>query len=328
MPDLTPQDSSSPLLDEALAWLVRLHSGHASENDRRAFQAWRTNSTAHRLAAQEAETLWRNLGELRSSRRPLDLPAVPAPRRSLQAGIVRATWAVAACLILFLGWFASDQLVERITIAMADHHTGVGRQLVVTLQDGSRIHLNSDSAVNVAFTDQGRTVHLLKGEAAFTVSPDVKRPFIVRSGELHTRALGTAFVVHLLRNSATVTVTEHAVHLSTSSRSGSPPLLLHEGEQASYTAETGLSQAHPVDLGPVTAWQRGKLIVETKPLAEVVDELNRYRPGRIMIINPALRSLKVTGLFDITDPDAALRMIEDTLQIHGTALTSYFVLLH
>lgn len=328
MPDLTPQDSSSPLLDEALAWLAHLHSGHASETDRRACRAWRTRSAAHDLAYHEAEALWRNLGELRSGRRSLDPTAVPAIRRSKQAGIGKVPWAIAACLILIIGWFASDQLVEWITIAMADHHTGVGRQLVVTLQDGSRIHLNSDSAVNVAFTDQGRTVHLLKGEAAFTVSPDVKRPFIVRSGELHTRALGTAFVVHLLRNSVTATVTEHAVHLSTSSGSGSPPLLLHEGEQASYTAETGLSQAHPVDLGPVTAWQRGKLIVEAKPLAEVVDELNRYRLGRIMILNSALRPLKVTGLFDITDPDAALRMIEDTLQIHGTALTSYVVLLH
>jgi len=328
MPDRTPHDSSSSLHEEALAWLVRLHSGHASESDRRAFQAWRTHSIAHRLAAQEAETLWRNLGELGSGHRSLDVPAAPVPRRSRQAGIRRAIWAIAACFLLVIGWFAPEQLVGWVTIALADHHTGVGRQQVVTLQDGSRIHLNRDSAVNVTYTDRERTVRLLKGEAAFTVSPDVLRPFLVQSGNLRSRALGTAFVVRLHQDAVTVTVTEHAVHLSPASGNDSSPLVLHEGEQASYTTKTGLSPAHPVDSRLVASWQRGKLIVETAPLAEVVDELNRYRSGHIMIVNPALRPLTVTGLFDITDPDAALRMIEDTLRLHHTALTSYLILLH
>jgi len=328
MPDRTSQNSPSSLHEEALAWLVRLHSGHASESDRHAFQAWRTHSTAHRLAAQEAEILWRNLGELGSSRRPLDFPTAPVPRRSRQASILRAIWATAACILLVIGWFAPEQLVGWFTNALADHHTGVGQQQVVTLQDGSRIHLNSDSTVNVTYTDRERTVRLLKGEAAFTVSPDARRPFLVQSGDLRSRALGTAFVVRLHQDAVTVTVTEHAVHLSTASGNDSSPLVLREGEQASYTTTAGLSPARPVDPRLIAAWQRGKLIVETTPLAEVVDELNRYRSGRIMIVNPTLRPLKVTGLFDISDPDAALRMIEDTLRIHHTALTSYLILLH
>ncbi|WHZ22177.1 MAG: hypothetical protein OJF47_001289 [Nitrospira sp.] len=328
MPDLIPHDFSSPLIDEALAWLVRIHSGQASEDDRHAFQAWQAHSADHRLAAQEAETLWREIGSLRSADRSHNPTSVPPLCRSQQVGTGKATWAIAACLILTIGWFASDGIVEWFTVTMADHHTVIGQQHVVTLPDGSHIHLNSDSAVNVVFTEQERTVHLMKGEAAFSVSPDANRPFIVRSRNLHARALGTAFIVRLHQDAVTVTVTEHTVHLSTTNRNRSSPLILREGEQTSYSAETGFSPVHPVNLSLVTAWQRGKLIVDSKPLAEVVDELNRYRPGRIMILNPALRPLKVTGLFDITDPEAALRMIADTLQIHGTALTFYVVLLH
>jgi transmembrane sensor len=83
-----------------------------------------------------------------------------------------------------------------------------------------------------------------------------------------------------------------------------------------------------IDLGKETAWQRGKVIFEAQSLATVIEELNRYRPGRIMILNPALRALKVTGLFDVADPDAALRMIQHTIPIRHTNLTPYLVLLH
>jgi transmembrane sensor len=104
--------------------------------------------------------------------------------------------------------------------------------------------------------------------------------------------------------------------------------VVRQSEQISYSAEAGLGLAHAVDANAIAAWQRGKMIFEAQPLAAVVEELNRYRAGRIMILNPALRSLNVTGVFDIGDPDATLRMIEQTLRIHDTTLTPYLVLLH
>ena len=123
-----------------------------------------------------------------------------------------------------------------------------------------------------------------------------------------------------------MTVIEHSVQVNVASAAS--PLVVHEGEQLSYSLQQGASTVRRVDLERETAWQRGKLIFESKPLTEVVAELNRYRHGRIVILNPALRPVHVTGLFDMADPDGALRMIHRTLSIHETNLSPYLVLLH
>jgi transmembrane sensor len=331
MPEFTPPDpsaTSSSLVDDALAWLVKLHSGQASDEDRQACEAWRTSSPAHNHAYVEAEALWRDIGQMRSENSAFVSASPPVIRSFKKVSARKTGWAIAASLFLMACLFSSDHLVEWFTAATADYHTAVGQQRVVRLADGSRMHLNTDTAVNVSFTDQGRDIRLLKGEAAFTVEPDVNRPFTVQSGEVQTRAIGTSFVVHFHHKIVTVTVTEHAVQVSTIAGDASTTRVVREGEQVFYTVEKGISSARSIDRLHETAWQRGKLIFEAKPLAEVVTELNRYRPGRIMIMNPALRPLKVTGLFDVADTDAALRMIQHTIPIHETTLTSYVVLLH
>ncbi|MCS6318057.1 MAG: FecR family protein [Nitrospira sp.] len=329
MPDSTPPDSPSPLLDEALAWLVRIHSGHVSDEERRACHAWRTQSSAHRVAYAEAEILWRDIGLLTN----VDRARSPDTTMSMPHGAPRRTrrmikWGMAACILLAAGWLSWGVVQERLAIASADYRTAVGQQRIVRLEDGSRLHLNTDTAVTVAFTPQQRTIRLLTGEANFTVAPENGRPFTVQSGNVNTRALGTSFLVRLQHRAVTVTVTEHAVQVSAADGRQVPAAVVRESEQISYSAESGLGPAHAVDSNVIAAWQRGKMLFESKPLAAVVDELNRYRAGRIMIVNPALRSLNVTGVFDISDPDAALRMIEQTLHIHDTTLTPYLVLLH
>ena len=329
MPDSTPPDASSPLIDEALAWLVRIHSGHASDEERLACTAWRTQSSAHQLAYTEAEILWRDIGLLPNGdcAGSADLTAsmphgtLPRARRTIK-------WGLAACVLLAAGWLSWGIVQERLDLASADYRTAVGEQRHVKLEDGSRIYLNTDTAVAVAFTPQQRTIRLLTGEASFTVTPETVRPFTVQSGDVSTRALGTSFLVQRHQDAVTVTVTEHAVQVSATDGRQVPATVVRQSEQISYSTEAGLGRAHAVDSNAIAAWQRGKMIFEAQPLAAVVEELNRYRAGRIMILNPALRSLNVTGVFDIGDPDAALRMIEQTLRIHDTTLTPYLVLLH
>jgi transmembrane sensor len=150
----------------------------------------------------------------------------------------------------------------------------------------------------------------------------------VKSGSVLTRALGTVFAIRRHSDVSTVTVMEHQVQVAFSSARAVQELIVHEGEQVDYSIKDGFGPVHRIDLRKETAWQRGKVIFEAQSLATVIEELNRYRRGRIAILNPDLRALKVTGLFDVTDPDAALRMIRHTIPIHHTNLTSYLVLLH
>lgn len=328
MPDATSPQSPLLLADEALALVVQLHSGHASEQDRRACEAWQTRSPAHRLAFQQAETLWEAIGRIPAVGADSTPSVSTALARRVPHRSRRRMWSIAACLLLWLLWVSADPLLMGLRLATADHRTDTGEQHVVILQDGTRVMLNTDTALNVAFSAQQREVRLLKGEAAFSVTPDRDRPFIVQSGEVTTRALGTSFVVHLHPHSVTVTVSEHAVQVSTSPTDTGTPIVLQEGQQASYSEERGWSPPQAIDSNQVLAWQRGKLIFEEQFLGAVVEELNRYRSGRILILNPALRTLKVTGVFDLADPDTALRMIERTLRIHETSLSPYLVLLH
>lgn len=331
MPDAKLLDSlttSQKLVDEALAWLVRLHSGRASEEDHHQCQAWQARSPAHRIAYQEAERLWRDVGRIRPTRNSIQ---VASSRLLFTGGFWsrRKPWAtVAACILLAVGavWVESD--LQWISSAMADYRTGVGERRVVTLEDGTSLHLNTDTAVNVTFSEEGRDLHLLKGEASFTVARDPVRPFVVKTGTILTRALGTVFAIRRHSELITVTVLEHSVQLGSSSGGDVSNITVHEGEQVHYATGQGFSLVRRVDPGKETAWQRGKVIFEGQALATVIEELNRYRRGRITILNPALRALKVTGLFDTAEPDAALRMIQHTIPIHQTSLTPYLVLLH
>ena len=330
MPESNSLDTSGgsqTLADEALVWLVRLHSGRASEEDRRQCQAWCEKSFAHRMAYEEAEGLWRNVGELR----PCGSIQATSPSQLL-IGRFQSRWkswaAVAACLLLAVGVLWMEHAGQWIGAAMADYRTGIGERRVVTLEDGSSLHLNTDTAVNIAFSAGRRDLHLLKGEASFTAASDSTRPFVVKTGTVLTRARGTGFAIRRQGDVVTVTVMEHQVQLGLTSDSAPRDLTVHEGEQVRYSAEEGFSPVRRIDLGKETAWQRGKVVFDAQPLAEVVEELNRHRHGHIIILNPALRALKVTGLFEVAEPDAALRMIQHTISIRHTSLSSYLVLLH
>ncbi len=328
MSDAISPQSASSLEDEALEWVVRLHTGHASDQDRLACDAWKGLSPAHQLAFCNAEALWKEIGHVGTAQRsparggrPVRLyphPWWPRLRR----------WSLAACLLFVTGWFLWEPLLHQYRLQAAHRRTGVGQQEQIVLQDGTLVILNTGTALDVVYSPERREIRLLAGEAAFAVTADRDRPFLVHSGGVTTRALGTQFVVRRHPDAITVTVSEHAVQVVTSPIGNERPLVLNEGQQASYSKERGWSLPHTVDVNQLSAWQRGKLIVEDESLGRVIEELNRYRPGRILILNPALRTLKVTGVFDLTDPDSALRMIQHTLRIHETSLSHYLVILH
>ena len=328
MSEANPPQPASSLEDEALEWVVRLHTGQVSDQDRCGCEAWQRLSPAHQLAFHNAEALWKEIGHVRAAPRSPTQATRPARLHQHRWWPRLRRWSLVACFLLATGWFLWEPLLNQYRIQTAHHRTGVGQQEQIVLQDGSHVTLNTDTALNVVYSPERREIRLLAGEAAFTVAPDRNRSFIVQSGDVTTRALGTQFVVRRHPHSVTVTVSEHAVQVSTSPTKTAMPLVLNEGQQASYSEEGGWTSPHAVDWKKRSAWQRGKLIVEDQLLGTVIEELNRYRPGRILILNPALRTLNVTGVFDLTDPDAALRMIQRTLRIHETSLSPYLVLLH
>ncbi|WP_322362254.1 FecR family protein [Pseudomonas sp. Teo4] len=270
----------SDLSDDALDWQVLLHSGNATAADHARYLRWCQLSPAHAEAAREAQTLWQDIGGTSTAQ---SFVAPPVQRgRHWAAGI-------AASLVLLVAGYTGWQQAPA---WLADYHTGVGQRQSITLADGSRVMLNSASALNVAFTDHERRVVLRAGEALFETVDDA-RPFVVETGDEVVQG-GTA--VFSVRSDGRV--------------------VLAQGEAKVAGQPVPLSP----DASAQTAWQRGKLIFNGKPLGQVLAELERYQHGRILLSDSQLATLQVSGVFDLDEPQALLRTLEQRYGLKVTYL--------
>ncbi|WP_052338177.1 FecR family protein [Nitrospina gracilis] len=223
-------------------------------------------------------------------------------------------------LFLFGGSFWLPDAWVRIT---SDHYTETGERRELTLTDGSTVYLDTGSALSVEFSPQIRRLVLDRGRALFVVAEDKDRAFEVAAGGGTVRALGTAFEVLRKPGGVVVTVLESRVQVSRDSSKTN----LTSGQQIHYSSDTGLSGVAMVDREDIATWRRGKLVFHNQTLAEVIEEVNRYHKGTILILDPQLRSSKVSGVFDITDPGLVLQALQDTLPIKILRVTDYLVLL-
>jgi transmembrane sensor len=314
-------DSSDSLADRAEAWVILLHSGHATDKDRRELAAWRAESVDHERAFRTAERLWRDMGlalqpaAVNSRRAPASLIKKRHHNRS-------AALAIAACVLISV---ITVRMLGLTDIWLSDYHTAMGERSEITLADGSRVTLDTDTALSVHFGENVRRVELQRGRASFKVAPDPRHPFEVAGGAVTARALGTAYDVAVSGSEVRVSVLEHSVAVRASG--SDRELTLAAGQQA-YWDGRELKGPEPADLRAAAAWRRGKLIFENRTLAEAVAELDRYRPGAILMTSAELRALRVTGVFPLDQPDSVLNDMAGTLKLRTTKLGPWVTLLH
>jgi transmembrane sensor len=308
--DLHPQHSAR---DQALEWFVRLNAGDASAADRTAFQAWLGADPAHRREFGALAGIWADLDHIPDPR-PQPVVRLRSPlfgrRRVLAGGLALA------------GLGGVVALTGLPTALTSDIWTSTGELRTVMLDDGTQVDLDADTALSLDFSPALRQVSLDRGRAQFTVAKDAARPFRVAAGPGRSTALGTQFVVHRRQDEVTVAVTESAVSVAVSGVEAR----VAEGEQVSYGVG-GLGAVRRSASQAETAWQRGKLVFEDQPLRQVVADLGRYRSGTIAMTDGALGDLRVSGIFDVANPDAALDAITRTLPVRVVSLTRYLVLL-
>lgn len=306
-----------------MQWQAILGSDLLRDSQRRAFEIWLAESPEHGAAWQSINAFWTGLDELtladigdQDSAQVLEFQPPPhkARPRYLYSGL-----AIAASLLLTLGLF-----YQQLDFYLADYRNSVGRQQQIALADGSHILLNTASAVSVDFSGQRRTVTLYEGEAFFTVAADPNRPFVVQTAAGQIQALGTAFDVKQHGGHVGVTVFEHAVKITNAA--GQVEEKLAEARQLDFTRNS-LTAAAPVDLQRAAAWHRQRLVFQDQPLATVVAELERYRPGKILILGDAIKNLPITGVFGIADTDIALQAIAQSLPVNVRKISEHLVLL-
>lgn len=281
--------------EAAAAWVVRLADEleAADEGDavQREFRAWLQADPRHQETFRQIRLMWDALEQ------PLPRAAAPARRPRL----LGAASLLGLCL-LFLGhdrhW-------------LADERSGIGEVRQLTLADGSRLTLDSGSAVDVDFSGEERRVRLLAGRVLAQVARDrAGRPFRVVSEEGTAQALGTRYVVDRSGAGTLVSVIESSVAVR-AVRGGSVTL----GPGQALRLGPG-GTAEPVAAAPAAdSWTRHRLIFDNAPLGEVLAQLNRYFPGHLYASGDDLAGLRFTGALPADDVDKALRLLAEVLPL-------------
>lgn len=299
--------------DAAIEWFLRLREGPLSAEENAAFEDWRADP-AHRTALDEVLRMHGHLAGMSSARRARRAPSAPRRRR-----VAAFAFAAAAALAVFASF---DEIAMRLR---ADHYAGVGERKLLTLDDGSHVQLDSRSAIAVRYEAKERRLVLLAGEAWFEAAPDPSRPFVVEAGEGRVTALGTAFDIALEPSGARVTVLEHRVAVS----SGGKTTIVEEGQQTGFERNAPVRAPGSADVDAATAWRRGKLIVNRRPLAEALAAIGRYHRGFVYCIDPSVCARRISGVFGAEDdPLQSVAEIEASLGLRAIRITRYLILLY
>lgn len=227
-------------------------------------------------------------------------------------------WLAAAVLVLMV--VTATQLPWRVWTA--DQRTLAGEQRVLTLDDGSRVTLAGDSAIDLDLGGQQRRVTLLRGRVYFQVARDPRRPFLVEAGEARVRVTGTRFEVRRDGGDRVrLTVAEGEVIAS----GGNRRLTLRAGEQVHWLRGR-LGDRHRVDVDRVLAWLEGRLVFRDQPLKVILRELAPHHPDRLLLLDQALAERRFSGTFNTAEPDAALSALSQTLPLTVRRLPGVVIL--
>lgn len=321
-----------PLQRQAVTWVQRMHSGAATADDAKALTAWCAQSPAHATALAEAKRLWGDIGtaadflrhhtngavsldQLAQSRRVVG-------RRAFLSGGLAATAAAASYAVVhppFSLWPSLSEL-------NADYRTATGEQRRIELAADVSVQLNTQSSIAVQSADANADrIQLVAGEASFVTSAQTQRSLIVLAADGATIGSHARFDVrHNVAGRASVCVT--CLDGQVRVEKGADSMTLMSGQQARYDT-SGLGRAVAIDSDVVSAWQRGIIVFRAAPLVEVVEEINRYRPGKIILVNRDLGRKPVSGRFRVDQMDEILNRLEQAFNARIRTLPGGIVLL-
>ncbi|MCC7645582.1 MULTISPECIES: FecR domain-containing protein [unclassified Janthinobacterium] len=307
---------------QAAEWLATLMSGETTPTEKTAWQQWRQAHPDHERAWKHIESVSGGLRELDGPASRQALARRPASPISRRGSLRLLAWVSAIGLT---GWFGarSEYAPGMARAALADLSTGVGERRELTLADGSRLHLNSGSAVNIRYTGTQRLLQLVRGEVFIATARETGmpyRPFLVETAHGHAQALGTRYSVRQADGSTLVAVEEGAVRLMPRHGNASP--VLRAGQGGGMTAQNALP-AHAVS-PDIWAWRQGLLLADAMPLRDFLHELSRYRHG-LLGCDDAVAGLRISGVFPLADLDAVLLSLPDSLPVDVRLRTRYWV---
>jgi transmembrane sensor len=306
---------------EAAAWVARLHSSGRTRALEEGFKRWLQADPAHALAFELATRAWELGGSIPAGALPRI--ARPSPTdgavgsRSRLLSPPRLGLAAILCFAVIGALFMLNR--ERSTVT-----TQVGEQRMLTLEDGSRIFLNTDTKLSVHYDQDRRLVQLAEGEALFDVAKNPERPFIVDAGAEQVRAVGTEFVVRRDPHQVAVTLVEGKVRITGQENSGADgsaastekePEILTAGQRVIFADNHPPALDQPA-LDTVTAWRRGEVVLDKTRLQDAAQELNRYSNVKLVVDSRDVGDIPLSGVFRAGDSQRFAQAVAETYHLH------------
>ncbi|MEX5554988.1 FecR domain-containing protein [Pseudomonas pergaminensis] len=310
MPNADPR-----LVDQAIQWMITLRFNVADDASTAAFERWLHTSAEHQQVWQRVATMNDDFNQL---------PA-QVGRHALRGARQRISRREGLKLLgLFAGaagltWLGRDY--TPLPALMAEHRTATGERRWVGLSDGSRIQLNSASAIDTAFTSERRLVQLRQGEILVDTGVD-KRPFWVQTRDGHLRALGTRFLVREEAQGTLLAVQQGAVAVFANGNETNARQVLNPGEHVVFN-RNGIRPAVANGLDP-WAWSDGVISAHNMRLDDFLAELGRYRNG-LLRCSEAVAGLRVSGTYQLEDTDQVLGLVAQSLKLDVTYRSRYWV---
>lgn len=313
-PDKRP-DVSDEALAAAADWFLLLQEGPEDAEVKARFDRWRDSHCEHRLAWERTEKAWTAMGQvvpaMRSQWEYASRSAARPVMRKPAAARHRAPWrriAVAAATVtaLCLGLVVAPGLMLRLS---ADYSTSTAETRTITLQDGSTVTMAAATSIALNYGDGRRGIKLLAGEAYFEVAPDKDRPFTVEANGVRVEVLGTAFDVQLADGLTSIALAHGSVQASIAGSSATPPERLVPGDLLTVDPNSAVMMRDTIPVDQIANWRNGELYVVNATLASVTEQIQRYHPAWISVPDATLAHQRVTGFYNLRQPDQALRAL-------------------
>lgn len=310
------------LTEDAAGWLVRLEHDPTPQC-RAEFAAWLRHSPTHMEEFLSVTAAYKELDGLEALG-DFDLKAAPLPNivtleksrppvdlrwmNAQSARPERTRWKIAGlAAALLAAIFGVDYALPG--LSSPDYSTATGEQRSIKLDDGSVIQLNTRSRVIVKFSKQARDVHLLEGEALFSVEQDRNRPFRVFTDTAVVRAIGTQFNVYRRREVTTVSVVQGAVQVSGERQTAPDNNIFTAGEAVRVDREGRVVKQARTEVTQAIVWRQRKLDFRGTPLNEVAEQFNRYNRIRIRVEDGKAAGKQLNGVFNADEPQALLSFL-------------------